>query len=280
MGEISLLGDRKRGGGRKQQGTKRKETINPSKKEVIESKNNTTSRRTETKRMRVGWILSCYSPSASFTFLCSLLYCFYILYMYFFVSLYLSLSLSLFSGLSQTAQNTQTGPNSKNLEKPPLEVNTSACIYIYIYIYIWRTPHFMGRFNAKMLLLPQFYSKKRPKFTATQKKFVFLFSSFLSFCLFLPYFSFFLCLYKSQSLKFPHQLRCAAKISIYIYIYIYDMYVYIYIHIHVVGSISGPHFTLCWVSMWSTFSFFVFFFFFRQGEGDFWKKRKLQKKPN
>ena len=32
-----------------------------------------------------------------------------------------------------------------------------------------RTPHFMSRFNVKMLLFPRFYSKKRPTFTATQR---------------------------------------------------------------------------------------------------------------
>ena len=35
---------------------------------------------------------------------------------------------------------------------------------------------------------------------------------FLFFCLFLPYSSFFLCFYKSQSLKTAHQLRCAAPV--------------------------------------------------------------------
>ena len=48
-----------------------------------------------------------------------------------------------------------------------------------------------------------------------------------------------------------------------------------------VGSIRGPHFTLCWVNKWSTFSFFVFllfpslFFFFLQGE---YKKTKIENK--
>ena len=47
---------------------------------------------------------------------------------------------------------------------------------------------------------------------------------------------------------------------VYMYIHTYT-YTYTYTYIYVffaVGSISGPHFTLCWVNKWSTFSFFVF----------------------
>ena len=70
-------------------------------------------------------------------------------------------------------------------------------------------------------IFAQFYSKKMPTTYSHWKVAVNLFSSFLVFlffCLFLPYFSFFPLLLKSQSLKIAHQLRCAAYI-LYIYIY-------------------------------------------------------------
>ena len=53
-------------------------------------------------------------------------------------------------------------------------------IHIHIHIYIWRTPHFMGRFNAKMLLFPQFYSKNAQILQPPKGgcKFVLHFSSF------------------------------------------------------------------------------------------------------
>ena len=61
-----------------------------------------------------------------------------------------------------------------------------------------------------MSLLPQFYSKKHPKFVAAN--FVFLFPSFSFLLPFLPYFFMFLCFFTSQSLKTAHQVRCAAQI--------------------------------------------------------------------
>ena len=69
--------------------------------------------------------------------------------------------------------------------------------------------------------MPSFYSKTNAHNLQPLKggcKICFLFLVFLFFCLFLPYFSFFLCFYKSQSLKIAHQLRCAANIYLYLYL--------------------------------------------------------------
>ena len=92
-------------------------------------------------------------------------------------------------------------------------------IYIYIYVCGWRTSHFMGRFNANMLLFfPSFIANSAQNLQPPKGgcKLFFSFLVFLFFCLFLSHFSFFLCFYKSQSLKIAHQLRCAAHIYIYI----------------------------------------------------------------
>ena len=86
-------------------------------------------------------------------------------------------------------------------------------IHIYIYIYGWRTPHFMGRYSAFLAFLPNFIVKKATTYShwKVAVNLFFSFLVFLFFCLFLRYFSLFLCFYKSQSLKIAHQLRCAAK---------------------------------------------------------------------
>ena len=78
----------------------------------------------------------------------------------------------------------------------------------------WPTPHFMGRYTPFLAFSPSFIVKNAPILQPTNCvcKFVFLFSSS---SLLLPFsalfFLFFLCFYKSQSLKVAHQLRCAAE---------------------------------------------------------------------
>ena len=61
----------------------------------------------------------------------------------------------------------------------------------------------------------------------------------------------------------------------YIHIYPYNLYTYIY----VVGSISGPHFNLCWVNKWSTCSRFVCFLLLSAGRMRLFKRESL-KQPN
>ena len=73
-------------------------------------------------------------------------------------------------------------------------------------------------FHGQILMQKRYFS---PNFTEENTQnlqprkggctFVFSLLVFLFFCLFLPYFPFLFCFYKSQSLKIAHQLRCAAK---------------------------------------------------------------------
>ena len=101
------------------------------------------------------------------------------------------------------------------VQKAKLGPDNNSTAYIYI------SPHVMGRYSAFLAFLPSFIAKMPTTYShwKVAVNLFFSFLVFLFFCLFLTYFSLFLCFYKSQSLKIAHQLRCAA----YIYIYVVEI---------------------------------------------------------